>query len=100
MMSRVSAVLALVLVVSAPHVLARGSGHGGGGGGGHSSSGSHSSSAAAGGSHAIRAHTTKSGTQVAASRATNPNSTKRDNYSSKGNVNPANGRVGTKNPDK
>lgn len=52
---------------------------------------------AKGGSHAIRGHVTKKGTYVATSRATNPNSTKRDNYSYKGNVNPATGKTGTKN---
>ena len=52
---------------------------------------------AKGGSHAIRGHITKKGTYVAPSRATNPNSTKRDNYSHKGNINPATGKTGTKN---
>lgn len=51
---------------------------------------------AKGGSHAIRGHTTKNGTYVAPTRATNPNNTKRDNYSHKGNVNPYNGKQGTK----
>ena len=74
--------IALVCACLAGTALARGS--------------SHSSS----GSHAVKAHVTKKGTYVAASRATNPNKTKRDNYSSKGNVNPANGRVGTKDPSK
>ena len=55
-------------------------------GGGHSS----------GGSHAVSGHVTKNGTYVAPTRATNPNSTKTDNYSHKGNVNPYNGKVGTK----
>lgn len=55
---------------------------------------------AKGGSHAVRGHVKKNGTYVAPTRATNPNNTKRDNYSAKGNVNPANGRPGTKNPDK
>jgi hypothetical protein len=52
---------------------------------------------AKGGSHTVRGHTTKNGTYVAPTRATNPNNTKRDNYSQKGNVNPANGKEGTKN---
>lgn len=59
--------------------------------------GSHASS---GGSHAIKGHTSKSGTYVAPTRATNPNRTKADNYSSKGNVNPATGKAGTKDPGK
>lgn len=45
----------------------------------------------------MRGHTTKNGTYVAPSRATNPNDTKRDNYSQKGNVNPNTGKEGTKN---
>ena len=48
--------------------------------------------------HAVRGHVTKSGTYVAPTRATNPNHTQRDNYSSKPNVNPANGRAGTRTP--
>jgi hypothetical protein len=52
--------------------------------------------AAKSGSHSIRGHVTKSGTYVAPSRATNPNSTKMDNYSQKGNVNPYTGKAGTK----
>lgn len=61
-------------------------------GGGHSSSGHVNS-----GSHTISGHTTKNGTYVAPSHATNPNSTKSDNYSQKGNVNPYTGKEGTKN---
>jgi hypothetical protein len=49
-------------------------------------------------SHAVRGHTTKKGTYVAPTRATNPNRTKRDNYSTKGNTNPKSGRRGTRNP--
>lgn len=50
------------------------------------------------GSHAVRAHVTKKGTYVAPTRATNPNKTERDNFSAKGNVNPATGKEGTKEP--
>ena len=49
-----------------------------------------------GSSHSIRSYTKKNGTHVQASHATNPNKTQRDNYSTKGNVNPHNGKVGTK----
>jgi hypothetical protein len=35
---------------------------------------------------------------VGSHRATNPNHTKRDNWSTKGNVNPYTGKAGTKNP--
>ena len=52
----------------------------------------------AAGSHSVRGHVTKKGAYVAPTRATNPNSTQRDNYSSKPNINPANGKQGTKKP--
>ncbi len=50
--------------------------------------------------HAVRGHVTKSGTYVAPTRATNPNRTQRDNYSSKPNINPATGNQGTRTPKK
>lgn len=53
--------------------------------------------AAKGGSHAVRGHVTKNGTYVAPSRATNPDKSKVNNYSQKGNVNPYTGKEGTKN---
>lgn len=49
-----------------------------------------------GGSHSVRGYTTKSGTYVAPHHRTNPNATRSDNWSTKGNVNPYNGRIGTK----
>lgn len=49
-------------------------------------------------SHAKRGYVKKDGTYVAPSRATNPNDTKLDNYSSKGNINPYTGKEGTKDP--
>ena len=54
----------------------------------------------AAGDHAVRGHVTKKGTYVAPTRATNPNSTQRDNYSSKPNVNPYSGKAGTRTPTK
>jgi hypothetical protein len=59
------------------------------------SSGSHSYSS---GSHSISGYSKKDGTYVAPSHATNPNSSKHDNWSSKGNVNPYTGKEGTKDP--
>lgn len=50
-----------------------------------------------GGSHSVRGHTTKNGTYVAPSHATDPNSSRADNYSKKGNTNPYTGKSGTKN---
>lgn len=66
---------------------------------GGSHSGSHASHSS-GGEHAVAGHTTKNGTYVAPHHATNPNNTKHDNYSSKGNVNPHTGKEGTKDPNK
>lgn len=55
---------------------------------------------AKGGSHSVKGYTKKNGTHVAPHHQTNPNDTKRDNYSSKGNANPHRGKPGTKDPDK
>jgi len=43
-------------------------------------------------------YTTQRGTYVQPYRATSPNSTDRDNYSTRGNVNPYTGAVGTRAP--
>lgn len=48
------------------------------------------------GSHRVKSYTTKSGKYVQSHRKTNPNKTKSDNWSTKGNVNPHTGRRGTK----
>ena len=48
--------------------------------------------------HAVRGYVKKDGVYVAPSRATNPNRTQRDNYSSKPNVNPHTGKRGTRTP--
>lgn len=52
--------------------------------------------AAKGGSHSVRGHVTKNGTYVQPHHATNRDSTKANNYSQKGNVNPYTGKEGTK----
>jgi hypothetical protein len=46
----------------------------------------------------VRGYVTKRGTYVMPHRQTNPNSTRMDNWSAKGNVNPHTGRRGTKAP--
>lgn len=73
------------------------------GGGGHSSSGHSSShaysSGSSGASHSTSGYTKSNGTYVAPSHATNPNGTKADNWSTKGNVNPYTGKAGTKPQD-
>lgn len=88
----VSVAVLCVGVVSVP-AFARG------GGGGHSSSGHSSSShssGSTGGSHSTSGYTKSNGTYVAPAHATNPNGTKADNWSTKGNVNPYTGKEGTK----
>lgn len=51
-----------------------------------------------GSSHSVSGHVTKSGTYVAPHHATNPNATKADNWTTRGNVNPFTGQPGTRNP--
>ena len=58
------------------------------------------SAAMAQGSHMKQGYFKKDGTYVAPSYATNPNNTKLDNYSSKGNINPYTGKEGTVDPYK
>jgi len=50
------------------------------------------------GSHHVRSYVTKRGTYVAPHRQTNPDHSKLNNWSSKGNVNPYTGKPGTKDP--
>lgn len=54
--------------------------------------GGHSS----GGSPSVSGHVRRNGTYVPPSHAANPNATKTDNWSTKGNVNPYTGKAGTK----
>lgn len=51
------------------------------------------------GAHHVNGHFKKNGTYVAPHHATNPNNTQRDNWSSKPNVNPHNGKQGSKEPN-
>lgn len=70
-----------------------------GGGGGHGSSGSHGSSSSYGSSasgHSVSGYVRSNGTYVAPSHATNPNATRSDNWTTKGNVNPYTGKEGTR----
>ena len=52
----------------------------------------------AGSSHLVNGYTTRRGTYVTPYQDTNPNGTKLDNYSTRGNVNPCTGAVGTRDP--
>jgi len=91
---RFSYIVALAVAVafsSAPDIAAARSG------------GSHKSSpggAHPGGAHGVKGYTKMDGTKVAPHRATNPDGTKRNNWSSKGNTNPDTGKSGTKEPGK
>ena len=78
-----------LVIAGAPPLSRRG--HGGGHSGSHSSS-SRSSS----GEHYTAAHTTRSGEYVRGHYSTNPNGTRNDNYSTRGNTNPHTGEAGTK----
>lgn len=49
-------------------------------------------------SHTVHAYQKKNGTMVEQHKQTNPNGTLKDNYSSKGNTNPATGKTGTATP--
>ncbi len=49
-------------------------------------------------SHRVNAYTTKRGTHVQAHRQTNPDHSRLNNWSTKGNVNPYTGKPGTKKP--
>ena len=47
-------------------------------------------------SHSVSGYTRNNGTYVAPHQQTNPNTTQRDNYGTRGNVNPYTGQVGTR----
>jgi len=49
------------------------------------------------GNHYVKGHTTKRGAYVKGHRQTNPDHTKMNNWSHKGNLNPYTGKMGTKN---
>lgn len=94
--------LAVLLVFGLGLGAAAEAGRRGGGGGSHASHSSRGHSGATGtgsssSSHAVRGYTTKRGTYVAPHHQTNPDHTQRNNYSTKGNVNPWTGKTGTRN---
>lgn len=57
-------------------------------------------SSSSGRSHTVRPHVRKDGALVEGHRRTNRNETQRDNWSTKGNTNPATGKEGTRTPHK
>lgn len=82
--------LALILLMTATASFASGS---------HSSGySSHSSNSIyqSTGSHSVSGYTRQDGTYVAPHMQTNPNSTRNDNWSTRGNINPYTGQYGTK----
>ena len=84
-------VLAIAMIVGgASGALAQSYGYGNSYGG--YGSGSNSSS------HAVQGHYNNNGTYTQPHHSTNPNSSQLDNYSTRGNVNPYTGAVGTRAP--
>ena len=57
-----------------------------------------SSGKSVGGSHYVSGHVTKKGKYVQGHMQSDPNGSRFDNHSAKGNVNPYTGKPGTKNP--
>lgn len=89
-----SILLCVAVLALSSSAFAKGGG-GGNGSGGHSNASSHGYGSASE-SHSTSGYTKSNGTYVAPSHATNPNGTKSDNWSTKGNVNPYTGKEGTK----
>lgn len=64
------------------------------------SSGYHASRSSRAGAVHVHGYTTRSGRYVQPHMRTAPDHTRRNNWSSRGNVNPYTGKVGTKDPDR
>ena len=92
-MKKILILAAFVSVAVSGNTFARGSSHSGSYGTGHSSSYNFTSSRS---DHAISGYTRSNGTYVRPSHATNPDATKNNNYTTRGNVNPYTGKIGTK----
>jgi hypothetical protein len=58
--------------------------------------GGHRGGSHATGSHSVSGYTTKKGTYVKPHQQTNPDHTRKNNYSTKGNTNPWTGKKGSK----
>jgi len=78
------------------YVLARGGSSSRSSGSRTTSTSSHGSSS----STTVRGHTRKDGTYVPAHKRSNPDGSKTNNWSSKGNVNPYTGKQGTQDPNR
>lgn len=86
--------IAVLMLAVAGGAQAKGTGHGGGHSGGHAAS--HSRSTTSPSVHWTAGYTRKDGTYVQGHNSTNPNSTRNDNFSTRGNTNPYTGAAGTK----
>lgn len=89
--------LSLAASLCITEALARGSG---GHSSGHSSKSGSFGTGSNSQSHHVQGYTRKDGKYVAPHYQTNPNRTQYDNYSTRGNVNPHTGAVGTKTPQR
>lgn len=96
-MRRIWIAVCAALVLATP-ADARG-GHSGGRSGSYASGHRSYSLGGAPGYHRVRGYTRRDGTYVAPHHATNPNGTRADNWSTRGNINPFTGRLGTRSPD-
>ncbi|MFL6726011.1 MAG: hypothetical protein ACJ8FS_05805 [Sphingomicrobium sp.] len=83
--------IGLALAALPADAIAKGGGHGG-----YHFGSPHSSSYRATGEHYVSGYTRSNGTYVTGHYQTNPNSTRNDNYSTRGNINPHTGEPGTK----
>jgi hypothetical protein len=86
----------MVFVIASPAEAGRRGGHGGGSRSSSSRASGMSGTGSSSSSHEVRGYTKKNGTHVAPHRQTDPDHTQRNNYSTKGNVNPSNGKLGKK----
>nr|MBI3611673.1 hypothetical protein [Nitrospirota bacterium] len=93
----VTSILAVCLFLSLDLIVSDASAKSGGRG---SSGGYKGGDSRSGGSVTVRPHTRRDGSYVEGHRRSGPNSTQRDNYSTKGNVNPYTGKSGTKEADR
>ena len=89
---RTLAFAAMVAIAAHGIATAKGGGHGRGHSSSHANSSGHVNSA----SHYVHSYTRKDGTFVSGYRATDPNHTRNDNYTTRGNINSYTGEPGTK----
>lgn len=84
-------VIGMALAVLSTGAVARSGGHSG-----YHFGTSHSYSYGSSGEHYVSGYVRRNGTYVSGHYQTNPNGTRNDNYSTRGNINPHTGKPGTK----